>query len=60
MTGLDPTDGTAINRRKHLLSHADPDARPTFKEMDGLLKETGITHNTITEEIQLPTQGIEA
>ena len=49
-------DGTATNKRKHLLSHADPDDRPTFEEMDDLLKENGITYNTISEEIQLPTQ----
>ena len=56
MTELDPMDGTATNKRKHLLSHADPDDRPTFEEMDDLLKENGITYNTISEEIQLPTQ----
>ena len=57
MTGLNPMDRTAIDKRKHLISHADPDDRPIFEEMDDLLKESGITNNTITEEIQLPTQG---
>ena len=57
MTGLDPMEGTAINKREHLISHADPDDRTIFEEMDDLLKENRITHNTITEEIQLPTQG---
>ena len=57
MTGLDPMDGASVNKRKHLLSHADPDDKPTFEEMNDLLKENGITHNTISEEIQLPTQG---
>ena len=57
MTGLDPMDGASVNKRKHLLSHGDPDDRPTFEEMNDLLKENGITHNTISEEIQLPTQG---
>ena len=51
MTGLDPMDGTSVNKRKHLLSHADLDDGPIFEEMDNLLKENGITHNTISEEI---------
>ena len=55
MAFLNPMDSTAINRRKYLLSHADPDDTPTFKEIDDLLKENGIPHNIITEEIQLPT-----
>ena len=57
MTGLDPMDGTAVNKRRHLLSHADPDDGPIFEEMDNLLKENGITYNTISEEIQPPPQG---
>ena len=59
MIGLDAMEGKPINKRKHLLSHTDPDDMPTFEEIDQLLKENGIRYSMIIDELQLPAQGTE-
>ena len=56
MVGLVTMKGKTINKRKHLLSHTNQNGRPTFDEMDQLLKENGIKYSMIVDKLQLLAQ----
>ena len=51
--GVDPLEGKAINRYKHLLSRAHPDDTKTYERMDEFLRREGHTHSSIMEGLNL-------